>query len=69
MDLLATVLLVVVIIVVVVWPLTFGRRFFVGEKRGWPAIRRDLFGGSYDEGMYPLDPGPKSKSGDQVDEK
>jgi hypothetical protein len=50
------VLLIVIVLAASLWPLTIGRRYFGGEKENWPQIRRDLYTGSYDEGIYPLDP-------------
>ena len=63
MEWLGAVAFVVVVLAVVLWPLTLGRRYFTGEKRSWPQIRRDLYGGSYDDGIYPLD--PRSDAEDQ----
>ena len=56
MEWVGTVLLAIIVIGAIVWPLTLGRRYFIGEKKNWPEIRRDLYSGSYDEGIYPLDP-------------
>ena len=58
MDGWALPVLVVIIAAVVLWPLTLGRRYFTSENKDWPEIRRDLYSGSVDEGMYPLDPSP-----------
>ena len=59
-----TVLGILVLVAGVVWSLTLGRRYFVGEGKGWPQIRRDLYSGSLDEGMYPLDPARRDEVGD-----
>ncbi len=56
MEWLGTVLLIVVVLAAILWPLTVGRRYFFGEKKNGPEIRRDLYSGTYDEGIYPLDP-------------
>ena len=48
----------ILIVALIAWAFTSGRRYFYGGSKRWPEIRRDLYSGSLDEGMYPLDPRP-----------
>jgi hypothetical protein len=45
-----------VLIAIFVWIMTAGRRYLRSEPRRWPQVRRDLYSGTLDDGMYPLDP-------------
>lgn len=53
---------ILVTVAILIWPVTIGRRYFMGRRRTIADVRRDLYTSSLDEGMYPLTP-PRGPDG------